>query len=39
MKIACPEEVTYRMGFITREEVLDLANALEKSGTPGICAA
>jgi glucose-1-phosphate thymidylyltransferase len=32
MKIACPEEIAYRMGFITRDDLLRLAASLEKSG-------
>jgi glucose-1-phosphate thymidylyltransferase len=32
MKIACPEEVAYQMGFITRDDLIKLAHALTKSG-------
>lgn len=32
MKIACPEEIAYRMGFISRTQVIQLANDLRKSG-------
>jgi glucose-1-phosphate thymidylyltransferase len=31
MKIACPEEVAYRMGFINRAHLLELAKSLNKS--------
>jgi glucose-1-phosphate thymidylyltransferase len=32
IKIACPEEVAFRMGFINRAQLISLANALDKSG-------
>jgi glucose-1-phosphate thymidylyltransferase len=32
LKIACPEEIAYRMGFITRAELANLAEPLLKSG-------
>jgi len=32
LKIACPEEVAYRMGYINAEDLLQLAAPLEKSG-------
>jgi len=32
MKIACPEEVAYHMGFISRAQLLKLAEAINKSG-------
>ena len=31
LKIACLEEIAYRMGYITREQVLDLAKPLKKN--------
>jgi glucose-1-phosphate thymidylyltransferase len=32
MKVACLEEIAYRLGFIGRDQVLALAKSLEKSG-------
>lgn len=32
LKINCPEEIAYRMGFIDRERLLELARPLRKSG-------
>ena len=32
LKIGCPEEIAYRMGFISRENLIKLADELAKSG-------
>ena len=32
LKIGCPEEIAYRMGFITKDELMKQATTLEKSG-------
>jgi len=32
LKISCPEEIAYRMGFISREQLAALAEPLKKSG-------
>jgi glucose-1-phosphate thymidylyltransferase len=32
MKIACLEEVAFRLGFINRDQLLALAESLQKSG-------
>lgn len=32
LKVCCPEEVAYRMGYISKEQILALAEPLRKSG-------
>ena len=32
MKICCPEEIAYRMGFITRAQLVELSGSLGRSG-------
>lgn len=32
LKVACLEEISYRMGYITREELIELAQPLKKNG-------
>ena len=32
MKVACPEEIAFRQGFIDRDQMLALATSLAKSG-------
>jgi glucose-1-phosphate thymidylyltransferase len=32
LKVGCPEEVAYRMGFITKEQLIQIAEPLRKSG-------
>jgi glucose-1-phosphate thymidylyltransferase len=32
LKICCPEEIAYRMGFIDKKQLIKLAKPLEKSG-------
>jgi glucose-1-phosphate thymidylyltransferase len=32
MKVACPEEVAFRMGYISADDVLRIARTMEKNG-------
>ena len=32
LKVGCPEEIAYRMGYITADQLIALAKPLEKSG-------
>jgi len=31
LKVSCPEEIAYRLGYITAEQLLDLAKPMEKN--------
>ena len=31
LKVACLEEISYRMGYITREQLIELAQPLKKN--------
>jgi glucose-1-phosphate thymidylyltransferase len=35
LKVGCPEEVAFRMGYITRDRLLRLASRMDKSGYGG----
>ena len=32
LKISCPEEIAYRMGWVSKDEVLKIADPLRKNG-------
>jgi glucose-1-phosphate thymidylyltransferase len=32
LKISCPEEISYRLGYISREQMVEIAESLRKSG-------